>query len=159
MPANLRRTLTLTETQNDLIEHLMKELGVDASKAVRMICDYVIDNDPDIAASVLGRERRMKKLELEMLDERISKAKKATPREPIPKPVKRIVRKSQDEIRTLKSMSPEEIIDNYQGDLDKTTAMGRIARERIQGALAVKPELLSMLPEDKRKMFEPGGEQ
>lgn len=158
MTASSRLTFTVTDEQERLIEHLKEALGVDASKAFRKLCDCAIDMNPDIAVHLLEAERRLVKLELKSIDQRIKSARNSE----LDNPFRNLTLpkkdgKSQD-VRTLADMSPDEIIDNYLGDVEKETVTGRVARERIRKVIAEHPELLSELPENVRGMFEPRGE-
>ena len=159
MTASSRLTFTVTGQQELLIEHLKETLGVDASKAFRKLCDCAIDMNPDIAAHLLEAERRMVKLELESIEQRIKSARNSE----LDNPFRKLTLPKKDnkfqDVRTLADMSPEEIIDNYLGDVEKETITGRVARDRIRKVIAEHPELLSELPENIRGKFEAGGGQ
>lgn len=158
MPANLRRTFTLTEPHDELIKFIVKNMNVDASNANRIIYDCVLDNSPDIVVHTLERERRMKKLELKDLDKRISSAKKSMHDNPINRLIQPKKSESSD-VRSIDTMSPDETIENYLPDISKDTGTGRLARARIQAVLLKHPEKLSGLPKEVRESFKSGGER
>lgn len=159
MQVDLSRTFTLIKQHIELLEHVKKTMGVSESEANQIIYDHAIDSDRNLAAYALDKERRMKKLELTMLESRISAARNAAQPRPACAPFRPEQRKKWSGVRTLADMSPEEIIDNYKDDLDKHTTSARIAEKRIRDVIGAHPELLDMLPEDKREAFEPGGER
>ena len=157
MPANLRRTESLSESQENGIRYMMKSLGIDASVANRMFFEYVYDNCPDLAEHVVEREiteyesRLSEKRELlNLLRQRKAKM-----------PELCIVREkpTSREVSEQKPKTPDELIMHYLPDLGKNTATGRIALKRIQEILETYQDKIALIPENLRHHFKQGGGQ
>jgi hypothetical protein len=157
MPAKLRDTYSLTESQAVGIDHIMKTCGVGASTANRMIFEHVAESCPDIAEILLLREIEEDERALTAKKERLRMVQEL--KESAPQSRLIIEKPGKTEVVPSTDWTPEFTIQNYVGSLGKDSATGRIAQQKIQRVLSAHPDKICLVPEQHRHLFRNGGGQ